>query len=83
MQLNFRVPKHDIGSEFMYRPNRHAEYKAKIVGYHIEHNTDTFKTDVTYRVRYNFAGLQMMTVNLSRATVDRAMLSLAKQAQKA
>lgn len=74
MTITFDLPKHKIGSKFIYKYGK-QKFDAEIIGYHIEHNTDTDTTNVTYRIAYNFAGLQDMTATVARSTVDKAMLN--------
>lgn len=71
IQLNIDLPKHNVGTKFMYRRGKlHTE--AEIVGYNIDHNTDTNRSNVTYRIQYAF-GTQVMVANVARSTVDMAM----------
>lgn len=74
MQLNVELPKHLIGTKFTWRRSRSERYDVEVIGYHIEHNTDTGKTDVTYRVQYNLGDLQVMTATVARSTVDIALI---------
>lgn len=68
MQLKVELPRLDIGLKFNYKGRI-----TTIIGYHIEHDTDTNHTNATYRVAYEFAG-QKMTATLPRSTVERIML---------
>ena len=71
--ITAELPKHPIGTKFIYRHGK-QKYDAEVIGYHIEHNTDTDYISVTYRARYDFAGLQIMTVTVARSTVDMAIM---------
>jgi hypothetical protein len=44
-----------------------------IIGYHVQFDSDTQKTDITYRVQYEFGGQTIIT-DVPRNTVMRAML---------
>lgn len=74
--LNIELPKHPIGIKFTYRYGKQS-YDAEVIGYHIEHDTDTGYTNVQYRAQYNFAGLQIMKINVARSTVDRSVFATA------
>ncbi len=76
MQLNVELPKHAVGTKFTYRRGK-FQTEATVVGYHIEHNTENDSTNVTYRIAYNFAGLQDMVATVARSTVDMALLQTA------
>ena len=76
MQLTIELPKHPVGTQFTYRRPKQS-HQATIVGYHIEHDTDSDRTRVSCRISYNFAGLQQMTATVPPATVDRALLAAA------
>jgi hypothetical protein len=78
MQLTIDLPKHPIGTQFTYNPNGKQKHAATIVGYHIEHNTDDGRTRISYRAQYNFADMQIMTVNVPPAMVDRALFAEAR-----
>ncbi len=71
MTLQVELPKWPIGTDLLLRKGRNAAYPARIVGYHVEHDTDTGNTNVTYRVKYRVAE-QIIIANLARATVDMA-----------
>lgn len=75
--LTVELPKHPVGTQFTWRKARGVYRDCTIVGYHIEHNTDTGKTDVTYRVSYPFIS-QTMTATLARSTVDMAVIKQSK-----
>ena len=70
--LLVELPKHKVGTQFTWRKARGVSHEVTIVGYHVEHNTDTGHTDVTYRVSYPFIN-QTMTAVLARSTVDMAI----------
>lgn len=74
MTLEIVLPRHQVGTKFTYRYGKNS-YDAEVIGYHIEHNTDTGNTDVTYRIVYSFIpGLQdTMTATVARSTVDKAL----------
>jgi len=71
--LKYDLPKHAVGTKFTYRVGK-GKYEATVVGYHVEHNTDTGYVNVTYRAEYLFAGMQMITATVARSTVDMALL---------
>ena len=71
--LLVELPKHKVGTQFTWRKARGVYRECTIVGYHIEHNTDTGHIDVTYRVSYPFIN-QTMTAVLARSTVDMAIM---------
>ena len=73
MTITVELPKNPIGTKFLYR-NGKQKVEAVVVGYHIEHNTEDDYTNVTYRISYNFAGLQDMVSTVARSTVDMAIL---------
>lgn len=73
MELKVELPKHPIGTKFTWRRSKSERYNVEIVGYHIEHNTDTNNTDVTYRVQYKLGDMQVMTATVARSTVDMAV----------
>ena len=79
MQLNVELPKHSIGTKFVYQYGK-QKYDAEIIGYHIEHSTDTNFTNVTYRAKYKLGDLQVMTATVARSTVDRSLLETVKAA---
>lgn len=70
------LPKHKVGTKFVYRYGK-AKFDATVIGYHIEHNTDTKKSEVTYRAEYKLGDLQIMKVNVARATVDSSVVGVA------
>lgn len=72
--ITAELPKNPIGTKFIYRYGK-QKYDAEVIGYHIEHNTDTGNIDVTYRAKYDFAGLQIMIVTVARSTVDMAIMT--------
>lgn len=75
MSIDFELPKHPVGTQFVYRTGTN-KYDATVIGYHVSRDTYTGLTDVTYRIGYNYAGLQDMTHSVPRSTVDRALLEV-------
>jgi hypothetical protein len=71
MQLQVELPKWPVGTDFLLIKGRDDKRPAKVIGYHVEHDTDTGHTNVTYRIEYSVAG-QRVTANVARATLDRA-----------
>lgn len=69
MTLTVEMPRWDVGTPLTYRGR-----SAEVIGYHIEHDTDTGACNVTYRIAYEFSG-QHMTVTVPRSTVDRSKMS--------
>ncbi len=67
------LPKHKVGTKFTYRHGKN-KFDAEVIGYHIEHNTDTKRTEVTYRAKYELAGMQTMFVTVARSTVDMSVM---------
>ena len=74
MNLTVELPKHPIGTKFTWKRSKSERYDVEVVGYHVEHNTDTGVTDVTYRIQYNLGDIQVMTATVARSTVDMAIL---------
>jgi hypothetical protein len=68
----YELPQHQIGTHFTYKPGKES-YDATVIGYHVEHDTDTGQTNVTYRISYNFGGQRIVT-DVPRTTVERAIL---------
>jgi hypothetical protein len=79
MMINIQVeaPRHPIGTTFTWRKgirNRPGGVPAAVVGFHIEHDTDTGKATIIYRIAYDFAG-QAMRASVPQSIVDRAVQS--------
>lgn len=72
MLLDFELPKWPVGTTFLYVRGAKQKHDATIIGYHIEHDTDTGRTNVTYRISYDI-GVQLMVATVARSTVDMAM----------
>jgi deferrochelatase/peroxidase EfeB len=72
--ITTELPKHPVGTKFTWKRSRTERYDVEVIGYHIEHNTDTGKTDVTYRIKYNLGDIQIMTATVARSTVDMAVM---------
>lgn len=81
MELKVELPKHEIGTKFIHKAGKQTN-EAEVIGYQIVHNTDTNKTNVMYRIRYNFAGLQDITATVARSTVDIGIIKQEKEAQQ-
>jgi hypothetical protein len=60
-----------VGTEFKLRKGKSTR-DATVIGYRIEHNSDTGVTSVSYRVGYDFCG-QRMTDDYPRNTITRAL----------
>jgi hypothetical protein len=73
MQVNFSLPKHPVGTTFTWVRSRKVKYEATVVGYHLEYDTDTGRTEVQYRISYDI-GVQMMTATVARSTIDMAVM---------
>lgn len=76
LHLEVELPPRPIGTRFIYSVANSGE--AEVIGYHVEHDTDSGLTDVTYRVEYAFGGgspyaNQLITTDVPRATVERAL----------
>ena len=71
------LPKHPKGTTFEWVRSRKEKHQATVVGYHIEHNTDTGRTEVQYRIQYDI-GVQLMTATVARSTVDMGVMKGAK-----
>lgn len=71
--VTYEEPKHPIGTTFEWVRSRKVKHTATVVGYHIEHNTDTGRTEVQYRISYDI-GVQMMTATVARSTVDMGVM---------
>lgn len=71
--VTYEEPKHPIGTTFKWVRSRKVKHQATVVGYHIEHNTDTERTEVQYRISYDI-GVQMMTATVARSTVDMGVM---------
>lgn len=72
--LVFEYPKHNVGTRFVWKKSKNVTHDATVIGYHIEHNTDTKRTDVTYRIQYKLGDIQVMTATVARSTVDMAVM---------
>lgn len=73
MELSIQLPKHPIGTTFTWVRGRKSRHEATVVGYHIEHDTDTNHTNVQYRIQYDI-GVQLMVATVARATVDMGVM---------
>ena len=73
VQLTVELPKYPVGTKFTWVRNRTTRHNVEVIGYHIEHNTDTKRTDVTYRIQYKLGDIQVMTATVARSTVDMAV----------
>ena len=71
MTIDVELPKHQVGTKFTWVRNRKTKHEAEVVGYSIEHHTDTGYTNVSYRISYDI-GVQIMTATVARSTVDMA-----------
>jgi hypothetical protein len=71
--VTYEEPKHPIGTTFEWVRSRKVKHQATVVGYHIEHNTDTERTEVQYRISYDI-GVQMMVATVARSTVDMGVM---------
>jgi hypothetical protein len=71
IRIEVSAPAHPVGTTFTYRKGKQA-HAAEVVGYHVEHDTDSGVTSVIYRVAYDFAG-QRMVASVPRSIVDRAV----------
>lgn len=75
---NITLGLYRVGTEFTYQPGSYKDRRpATVVGYHIEHNTDTGKTSIGYRIKYDTA-LNPIVTDVPATTVTRAMF---KEAQ--
>lgn len=72
--ITAELPKHPVGTKFTWKRSRSERYDVEVIGYHIEHNSDTGKTDVTYRIQYKLGDIQIMTATVARSTVDMAVM---------
>lgn len=76
---SFELPKHPIGTKFIWVRGKAARHEAEVIGYHLELNTDTQQANVQYRIRYDI-GVQIMTANVARSTVDMAVIKAESEA---
>lgn len=74
LNLQWTPPKHKIGTKFEWVKTRTNRHEVTIIGYNIEHHTDTGYTNVTYRVEYSFLNGQNIIATLARSTVDMAIM---------
>ena len=72
------LPKHPVGTEFEWVRSRKVKHQAKVIGYVIEHHTDTKRSNAMYKIQYDI-GVQIMTATVARSTVDMAVMKGAKQ----
>lgn len=70
--IEYTLPPTGTGFQFEYNPTSKQKYVATVIGYHIEHNTDTGNTTVQYRISYGNPGMNYMVGNVSPSTVARA-----------
>lgn len=72
MTIEFTPPKHPVGTKFTWVRSRKVKHEAEVIGYSVEHHTDTGYTNVSYRIQYDI-GVQVVQAVVARATVDMAV----------
>jgi hypothetical protein len=71
--LEVDLPPRPIGTRFPFKQSsRNPARDAEIVGYHIEHDTDSEITKIGYRIAYDFIG-QRVTIDVPPTTIERAL----------